>query len=231
MCTQQTETVHVVSTVVVCLFLILASCGPVHQNIKPAGDAVGKITRLAVVVPEQGEFTVFYERGKATATGAVLFGLVGAAISSAHNQSLDGKKAEILRSGIADVSCPGLFREALMKALAESKKFDNLRVFAQNPDPKEVTEFDAVATFRIKQWGFRLVERGEIEKLASFIDLEIRMTGPTGEKPLWDEHETVIGKGKYMLSEFESDPVLCRREITETAESAGYRIANTLIYH
>lgn len=214
----------------VALILALASCGPVHQNVKPTADAVGRMKRLAVVVPEEGEFTVYYERAKATATGVFMFGLVGAAVSSAYNQSLDNKKAESLRLGVAGVSCSGLFRDELRKTLVDSKRFDDVRIFDKAPDPKEMSNFDAVATFRIQQWGFRLVERGEMEKVASFIDLEIRMEKSGGGTALWDQHDTVIGKGKYLLSEFEGDPALCQREIAETAVGAGYKMATTLVY-
>lgn len=219
------------SAVSVALLLVLASCGPVHENVKPTADAGAKVKRLAVVIPEEGEFTVYYERAKATATGAVLFGLIGAAVSSAHNQSLDNKKAEALRTGLTDVSCLGLFRDTLRKTLEDSKRFDDVRVFGKEPDSKERSQFDAVATFRIREWGFRLVERGPTDKVASFIDLEIRMVEPAGDKVLWDEHDTVIGKGKHLLSEFEGDPALCGREVAETAQNAGYKVATTLIYH
>jgi hypothetical protein len=63
----------------------VGACGPVHSTVRPDAGHLTHISAVAVLVVEDGGFTVIKERAKATATGAAFFGLVGAAVSAAAN--------------------------------------------------------------------------------------------------------------------------------------------------
>lgn len=60
----------------------ILSCGPVHQAVQPTAGDIRSLKRIAVVVPNDGEFVVLLDRATATPAPAILFGLIGAAIAS-----------------------------------------------------------------------------------------------------------------------------------------------------
>jgi hypothetical protein len=213
------------------LLLLATGCGPVHTTVKPQAGALEKINSVAVVVPADGEFTVYYERAKGTATGAVLFGLVGAAISSSYNSSEDSKIAEALRPQLTDLSCHDTFRTAIARVLGESRKFADVRVLNSEPAGAERAKYDAIATFRFVSWGFRLVDQNNPERVSAFLDLNATLQKAGNETPLWDENVTVIGKETHSLSEFREKPDVTRREMGAVMDDAAYRLANNLIYN
>lgn len=217
--------------VLVALLCLVPACGPVHTTVRPQAGALAKVTSVAVVVPPDGEFTVYYERAKATATGAVLFGLVGAAVSSSYNSSEDGKIADALRPQLAGFSCHDTFRAAIARVLAESNRFAEVRVLDKEPPEAEKAKYGAIATFRFVSWGVRLVDRTGRERVSSFVDIMASLRKPGADDPLWKENASVIGKGKHVLSDFRDSPEVTRREIVEVVEDAAYRMANNLIYN
>lgn len=213
------------------ILLCVAGCGPVHTTVKPQSGALEKIKSVAVVVPPDGEFTVYYERAKGTATGAILFGLVGAAVSSSYNASEDSKIADALRPQLTDLSCQGAFRTAIARALGESRKFVDVRVLEGDPTETERAKYDAIATFRFVSWGIRLVDQNSPERVTAFVDLQATLQKTGTEAPLWDENVTVIGRETHPLSEFREKPDVTRREVSAVMDDAAYRLANNLIYN
>jgi len=217
--------------VLVALLWLIPACGPVHTTVRPQAGTLAKVKSVAVVVPPDGEFTVYYERAKATATGAVFFGLVGAAVSSSYNTSEDSKIADVLRPQLAGFSCQEVFRAAVARALTESKRFAEVRVLEKEPPEAEKAKYDAIATFKFVGWGVRLVERTSGERVSSFVDIMASLRKAGAADPVWSENTTVIGKGKHALADFRESPDVTRREVAAVVEDAAYRVANTLIYN
>jgi hypothetical protein len=219
--------------VLICLLLtfILSSCGPVHQTVKPTSVNIKEINTLAVVVPSDGTFTVFCERAKATGTGAVLFGIVGAAVSSAYNQSEDEKTAKSISANLPAVDGRAIFVAALEKTLKESAKFKNVAFFEKELKQAERSNFDAVATFVFHDWGIRLVERDPAEKMAVFVEVEANLSVTRKQTVIWDEHDVLIGQGRHYIGEYKQDCALLQKEIDELFAEAGQRKAYSLIYN
>jgi hypothetical protein len=67
-------------------------------------------------------------------------------------------------------------------------------------------------------------------RLAAFIQVEAKMMRVRDGQTLWDEHDTFLGQGRYLFSEYEKDGGTLRREVTQTIEHAGGRIASKLVY-
>jgi hypothetical protein len=156
--------------------------------------------------------------------------LIGAAVASAHNTSLDYELAKSIGAQMDGFSCRSVFKDSLRKTLVDSKRFSDIQVFDKNLDPVEVSRYDAVLTFLIPNWGIRLVERGQNELLATFVELEAKMVPSASTNILWDEHDTVIGQIKRTMGSYQNDKELLRKDIHETVVDAGQRMANILIY-
>lgn len=212
------------------LLLGLVACGPVHQTVRPDNNNLGNVKKLAVVMPPEGDFTVFYERAKATATPALMFGLLGAAVASAHNKSQDEELSKAIVPHFAGFSSRSILEDSLRQALIDSGKFSEIQVFEKDLEPGEVSKFDAVLKLQIKGWGLRIVERGQQELMSTFIELELKMIRSSTSQIIWDEHETVIGKNKRTLNSYQNEEEACTKDIRETVEDASLRVASILIY-
>jgi len=220
-------------TIVLAGILLLiggVACGPVHQTVRPDGNNLSSVKKLAIVVPAEGEFTVFYERAKATATPALMFGLIGASIASAHNKSEDEQLAKGMSNYLDGFSCRSVFKESLVKSLTESGLFSEIQVFDKEPDTAQLSKYDAVLIFEISNWGIRIVERGQTELMSSFVELEAKMVHSSTSNVIWDEHDTVLGQKKRTLGSYQNDKESCMKDIQEAAEDSGRRMANILIY-
>ncbi|HKZ57345.1 MAG TPA: hypothetical protein VJ024_06550 [Thermodesulfovibrionales bacterium] len=216
-----------------CLLLLtglVVACGPVHQTLRPDHNNLDNVKKLAIVVPAEGEFTVFYERAKATATPAIMFGLIGVAVASAHNKSQDEALAKTIGSHLDGFSCRSAFKESLLESLMNSGRFSDIQIFDKKLESGEISKYDAVITFHIPNWGIRIVERGKTELMSSFVEFETEMIEVRSSNIVWKEHDTVIGQSKRTLSSYQNEKESCRKDVQETAEDAGQRIANILIY-
>lgn len=215
---------HVVAAVAA---LSLAACGPVHTTVRPTANHLAGVQRVAVVVIEDGAFTVVKERAKATATGAVLFGVVGAAVASAANHSMDREETDKLRPALAGFSPAPTLRDAFVDALKSGGRID---VEVIDAERALQGNHDAVIQLAIKEWGVRLPSRAISDRLAAFAEIQARMTRARTHDVLWDEHEVSLGSGRHDLSAYRLDAGLLRTELTDMLQSAGYRLANLLIY-
>lgn len=211
------------------VLLTLGACGPLHSTVRPDTSNLATVKRVAVIVVEDGGFTVINERAKATATGAALFGIVGAVVSSAANQSMDSGEADKARPGIAGFSPTRVLRDSFVEALKSSG-----RLLVDTVDSEAglqtAKDHDAVIRLTIKEWGVRLPARAISDRLAAFAEIQARMTAGRGQAVVWDEHEVALGSGRYELAEFQRDASVLRDQLTETFHNAGYRLANHLIY-
>lgn len=208
--------------------LSLAACGPVHTTVRPTVSHLAGVQRVAVVVAEDGAFTVVKERAKATATGAVLFGVIGAAVASAANQSMDREETDKMRPGLTGFSPAPALRDAFVEALKGSGRLQVEVVDSERT--LQGQDYDAVIHLTVKEWGVRLPSRAISDKLAAFAEIQARMTRARSQDMLWDEHEVSLGNGRHDLEAYRADAALLRGELTDMLQSAGYRLANLLIY-
>lgn len=216
------------------LLLLLASglsaCGPVNKTIRPSADDMNHISRLAVLVPAEGDFTVFDERTKATVAPVIMFGLIGAAVASAHNNHLDQEKATALSKGLEGLSCRSRFLDSFMKTLKENGRFKEVTLLALDAQPKEIALYDAVATLKIDQWGIRLAERSQGDLMKPFLTIDAKLTLTANQQVLWEEKDVYAGHSAHPYSSYQHEASLLSRDLEEAIEDTGRRLAATLIY-
>lgn len=210
--------------------LILTACGPVHTTLALRADALREVKKLAVIVPDDGSFTVIRERATATAAPAILFGVIGAAVAAAHNEALDSSAAEALSPHLGGFSSRSELRGILAKTLKESVRFSEVQMLDQKLPAAEARKYDAVLTVRIMRWGLRAPAPTESEALAAFAEIQAQMMRVENGETLWEERDTVVGQGRHGLAAYQQDRNLLRQELQDMIEKAGYRVAMQLLY-
>lgn len=210
------------------VLLAAVACGPV-STVRPDADNLANVRRVAVLVVEDGGFMVIKERAKATATGFALFGVVGAAVSSMANRTMDSGEADKVRPGLAGFSPTSVLRESFVETLKSSGRVA-VDVADSEAGLQALTGHDAIVRLTIKEWGVRLPNPSISDQMAAFVAVQARMSRVGSQDMLWDEHEVALGRGRHELSQYQSDATLLRNELTETVHDAGYRLANHLIY-
>jgi hypothetical protein len=211
------------------LTVFIMSCGPVHRAIHPSPDDVRNLKRIAVMVPNDGTFIVLLDRATATAAPAVLFGLIGAAIASAHNESRDTERMTALNPSLAGFSSRATFAAAFAQAVKSGARQSDIQVFEELPDETEIKKFDAVLTFDIKNWGLRLPKQDE-EQLAPFIELQTTLIRSSDKLTLWNMHDTFLGQKRTYFSDYKENGPMLRDETKETIANAGTRMATRIMY-
>ncbi|MGA3115370.1 MAG: hypothetical protein ABSF90_13180 [Syntrophobacteraceae bacterium] len=213
--------------IVACLFL--AACGPVNQAVRSTPVEINKIQKLAVVIPQEGEFTVIDERAKATATPAFLFGLTGAIVASAYNQHMDSEKAKAMSGQMTRLSCRSIFIESFQTALSEYNRFTDAVFLDHELKAEDVKSYDAVVSFEILSWGLRVVERSQGDLLKPFLEIHAQLVDAKGNK-LWDETDVLVGHGQSSLANYQYDHELFNKDMEEAIQDAGRKMAVSLIY-
>lgn len=211
------------------LVLIAVSCGPVHQAVQPTAEDIRNLKRIAVVVPNEGAFLVLLDRATATPAPAVLFGLVGAAIASAYNESRDTEKMTALTPNVTGVSTRATFADGFTQRLKDSGRQNDIRLLDAPPDENATKTFDAVLTFNIKTWGLRLANRDE-ERLAPFVEVETILRRSSDGHTLWNMHDTFLGQKRAYFSDYKENAAMFRNEMKDTVANAGARMAMRIIY-
>jgi hypothetical protein len=186
------------------------------------------IRKIAVVVEQKHNFEVIHSRATADGTAAVMFGLVGATIASGIDEGEDKDRAALVATAVQDVCCPAIFKESL-KPLCESTRFEKVYILPDAKQKEDLSGYDAVVTFNIDRWGLRLLDR-TADKVAAFVELNVKMVRIKDKKTIWDQREVIIGDRKESFGIFSTNVELLRSELSETIKKAGFQMANSLIY-
>lgn len=209
------------------LAITFAGCGSAQKSQRPAHEEFAKIKSLAIVVKQERDFEVIYNRATANATSAALFGLAGAAITASIDEGKDKERAEQMAQAVSEICCHSDFAAGLA-ALEQNARFEKIFVVDDPKEPLALGEYDAVVTFTIKQWGLRLVEQRQ-DAMAGFMEIDMKVQD-AAKKAIWDERHVVIGQGREYLRKYMTDASLVQNELKQTIQDAGMRMSNLLIY-
>jgi hypothetical protein len=178
------------------------------------------IESLAIqVVQTPSVFTVIDSRMDETGTAAVFFGLIGAAINSADNNSEDRAKAAPLLETAEAIDLDGLIDQALRTRLAAAPAGH----LNQAPAPASHT---LVVT--ITEWGLIRKAQKPDTSMRAFLKLSLSINDASG-KPVWGpQRDHSVGQMTADLPAFTPD--VFKTEIETLATRAGVQVANKMIY-
>jgi len=218
-----------------------AGCVSTTPPPRPTTSDMGKVRRLAVVVPAPGDFEVYQARAKgapasgagATMAAGAAAGVVGVLIVgatvSAMVKSEDDKRTAQLRPQLGDFSARARFVKALVETLRAGGRFETIETLEAPPVGAAAAGFDGIATARIGDWGLYLVPDRTGDALAGYAEVEMRLVVGPG-RVIWDERRAISGQGRRPLDAYVEDGELLRRELGETMEAAAERMAGELLY-
>jgi hypothetical protein len=218
--------------------VLVGGCGTAGHQAQPTAADLRSIKRLAVVVTGDTGFRVVAARAEgagsnpgvhmATIFGGIIGGAIAAGIVGSQADSRDEQEARALAVHLDGFSPHRVFAEAFARTLQESGRPLAVVVLAAPPDAGG--PFDAVAEFRIEDWGIRRVVTDDPTRLAGFVTLEARLAKTRDDAPLWREWDTVLGQGRHDVASYRADSDKLRNELRGVAMEAGERMAMRLLY-
>lgn len=194
-----------------------------------SGTDLAQVKKAGVFVESPHPISVRVARDNMTNTGAVLFGLVGAAVEAGYKSSQDSSHADTLLSAV------GKFDPAHESAVALRDRFVAAHVFqtveivaSDNRRAAESAGFDALFQQTIEEWGLRLC--GGEDRVRVELDVQSRLvTLPEGAVK-WERDELMIDGACRPISEFQADPELLRSSMKSAIETLAGRTVNEIAF-
>ncbi len=212
-------------TLVIAL-LFLQACAT-HNEVRVAHTKDIPINNLAIVVPEKpGDFELLYDRARSTATGAAMFGLIGAAVSEGYNSSNDSKKESYIAKAVQSQD----YNQILRTSLTETFRQDSsIQITHFNSRPEVMGEgIDAVAYVDVEEYGFSFSNQNS-ENLSPYVVLTIKVES-SGGQVIWDNREKFVGESVGYFYELKRDSEIASRSLKELFDEVGSRVSYNIIY-
>lgn len=173
------------------------------------------------ITTNDGDFDLIYHRASTSATGAVLFGIIGAAIEESGRADQDTQKKEEVLKKFPSPSCSNKLLPALKKQL--SKKYTVLDQL--NPSETQHLNLD----INIVKCGFKVVDSTS-NLMSSFIVVKSKLTDINSSKNETKFKVYITGKKRYSYQSLLENMDISIDQFHTTIAKAGKRIANKVIY-
>ena len=173
-------------------------------------------------IKQIGKFEVLYDRAKSTATGAVIGGLIGAAVEDSIRNDKDKKKeADVLRH-LENPACEGPIISALReKLLSKGKILEVVETSHKNVGMH--------LKLSVKSCGFKLVD-ATLHEVAAYADLRAKLYVDGDLDPDFEKRFYLTSKNQQPFPTLLSESEYIEAEFLSALERAGKRLANKLIY-
>ncbi|MBI5316989.1 MAG: hypothetical protein HZB34_13575 [Nitrospirae bacterium] len=164
-----------------------------------------------------------------TNTGAVLFGLIGAAVEAGYKFSKDSGYEEEIGRVLGDFDSVKDSAAAFREKFLAGKVFPIVEV-VQTDNARGLREqgFDAVFKETIEEWGLRLCS-GE-ENVQVGFDIHAQLVSLQNDRTIWERDELFVEGPCRPLSDFRSDRELLRSSLKRATETLAGRIANEISF-
>jgi len=177
-------------------------------------------------VSAEGKFEVLHSRAKSTATGAALFGLIGAGIEEGNRAGKDKKREEEIIPLLEDTTCSPV----LINAMAERLSEKGFKLHAPDAGIQAVGEIQNILHLKIVACGFKMVDSGT-EDMAAFVAAKYYVIEPKQKKPKKMSPLLIFGKTRSIWEAILSNPESANAEFAAVKVKAGRRLANKIIYN
>ena len=181
--------------------------------------------KIFIKFNSRDKFDVLYHRVESTATGAVIFGLIGAGIEEGVRSNKDKEKKSQILEHMDNPSCNKKFLSSLQKKLTD-KGYESKLV--KDGDNNNVTENDLLLEVKTNLCGFKMVDT-TADKVAAFINFSADLK-KDGKSIPFDENYTFTGKKSYSFHQLLDSDVNLDNEFEDVLVRAGKRLANKVIY-
>lgn len=178
-----------------------------------------------ITVEGDGNFEVLYSRAKSTATGMVIFGLIGYGVEESSRNEDDRKREDEILPYLPDHDCRDAFVAALSERL-EEKGF-TVAIAGRDEPPAGASFYDLHV--KVHACGFKLTNSTS-ELLSAFHAVTYRVL--VGKDEIIKKSDVLMtGKLTATWPNILANAEFAAEEFKVIREKAGRRIANQLIYH
>ena len=165
-----------------------------------------------------------------TTTGALVGGVLGAAIESGARTSSDESFAQTLKPALGSFNGVAVFRERLLAALratpsfasTESTRFTDVATMRR-------AGFDALLDVEVPEWGLRLCAT-PFEELQVMYRARGRLLTSATSPPLWERHEVFVDPDCRPPEVWRSKAGVLRSTLTRAADHFARRLLNDLLF-
>lgn len=217
----------------------ITGCGATEHAVRPSAAGLVGVKRVAVVVQGDSAFEVVAARAKAGTAMELVRGdpflLLGLSVALAVTAGIkgaaalrDSNDASALQPPAQTFSPRAVLVDTFSQSLRSGGRFE-VENLETEPTAEQRPHFDAVVFLRVPLWGFQLL-RTDDPWLAAFVQIDAKVVRTGRSESLWEQTETVFGRGRQTPDALKADPELVRRELKETLETAGHRLAVELLY-
>lgn len=212
--------------VVVLIGLVVASCTPTtgtRVSLNPSN--LSKIKSIGVVVTKEEDFSVRLSREEGTATGAALFGLIGAGIEAAARDSSDKQVEEQFKSIVADYNPNKPMSDRLRHHLRESGSFNTIADGAL----LRSKELDASLEVTIREWGLRRCA-GKSGTVQVGFNLYARVVLVDNGSTVWERNELYLDGECRPWQEFKANGRLLKSVFARSIDNVSGKIVNEFLF-
>lgn len=194
-----------------------------------SGTDLAQIKKAGVFVESPHQISVRVARDNMTNTGAVLFGLVGAAVEAGYKSSKDSGHADSLLSAVRNFDPAHESAVALRDRFAAAHVFQMVEIVASdNRRAAESAGFDALFQQTIEEWGLRLC--GGEDHVRVELDVHMRLVTLPAGAVKWERDELMIDGICRPISEFQADPEVLRSSLKSAIETLAGRTVNEIAF-
>jgi len=179
---------------------------------------------INIHVTSTGKFDVLFHRAQSTATGAILFGLIGAGVQQSIESGKDtGMKKTVLKL-VEDASC----KSRLIKSLTEKLEQNGYKTnVIQKKRLSKSEKNNTVLGLKIIRCGYRLVN-SSTKKMSAFV--EFKATLKDKKREIYKNKFLIKSKQHYLFQDLLDDIHKINDELDTVLKKAGARLANKIIY-
>lgn len=211
--------------------LLVSACTPTTgTHILLNQSNLTKIKTIGIIVKKEEDFSVRLSREKTTATGAVLFGLIGAAVEAGARSSADIQREEKFKPLVGDYDPQKLMDERLHHYLQLAKVFNTV-ISIDDPDHKVLKgkELDGILEVTLKEWGLRLcLNPGSQEQVQVGVSVHGRMFLLEDGSSVWERDELYLNGECHPVENFRSHEGLLKDGLSRTIDNLSGKIVNEI---
>jgi hypothetical protein len=214
----------------VTMMAALLSCSSTTgTKITSAGTELLKIKKAGIVVLSEHPISVRVARDNMTNTGAILFGLVGAAVEAGLKASKDSTHEENIGHFLGDFDPVNESALALRDKFLQGQLFPIIEIVQrENDHPLKERGFDAVFKETIEEWGLRLCSGAENVRVG--FDIHAKLVALESDSTVWERDELFLDGPCRPLSDFKNDPQLLQMSLRRAMQTLAGKIANDIAF-
>ncbi len=213
--------------------MLVSSCtttSGTRSSLSPS--ALATIKTMAIIANQHEDFSVRLSREKSTATGAALFGLVGAGVEAGVRSSRDASLTNELRSRLGDYDLETTLAERLRTHMQAAGTFKSVLTIKKGElAASERQQFDSVLTVDIRQWGLRLCPgAASVDSVQGGLNVHSEMNVGESTKPVWERNELYLDAECHPIGDFRMQDTLLRDTLLRATDDFARRLVNEIVF-